>query len=401
MVNRSLCPATARSGSRSALVGLGLALLAGALVGCGGASGGANGGSGVQTDRAANPPSYSVTAVSPGSSFIVPQQGDPLAPNSSPEVEAGPLVTKGNISYEFWEPVPDALKQGEVPTFTYFDSIDEYPKDGYTLLMVDRALVPNAEVQHGASDALLVKLSSVTDAIGADIALNTDDNSFSVTFQGTQISAKAYDIHAIVDGEAATNGAAVTSGEPTSDSGAVPSGEQITLAEGAPEVIAGNIFVPLDFLRHIPGLQVEYYDAANFPRDPDPPLWYEFPFPFPLITVDQATQTPAQTPEEALVTLKERLNEGYDYFAEALKLQEWFDPDWYPTALETLKNHIDSTFYVGEIGSYYVFRGPYEILYDKYTHDIYFYQIWAGIWKMVPFDNPQYPDLYALYYFAG
>jgi|GEM_PF-4930227 len=289
-------------------------------------------------------------------------------------------VGKSDIRYTFYNPTDDAVKSGEKPTFTYFHSVEEIPGDNYTLLMVDRVLVPGAEILSAQSVSedgdLFIKLRSVTEAIGADIGWIIEDGTVMVSYKDNSAECKIDDTAAVVNGK---NVALTT----------------------AHKLVGDIIYVSPDFLRVTMGLKVDYYDKSRFPEYDGPPVSYSLPFPFPIVTVDCITDAESDTAEYALEETKQRLSEGYDSFYATVTKSDWYDEEIYEDSFKALKAHIDGTSYVGEVGSFWVFCGPYVILYDKYTRDKYFYKTDISQISVDMFNDTNDPELFMSGYFAN
>jgi hypothetical protein len=132
-----------------------------------------------------------------------------------------------------------------------------------------------------------------------------------------------------------------------------------------------------------------------------------FPFPFPVVTVDpiMSDEVAPDTAEESLRHLTDWLDASCAEFAETAQKSDWWVrggmAETNEKALARLIADVDDTYYIGEIGEFWVFRGPYMIMVDKYRRDIYFLKVWHEAWSLDLVNEEFNPDDFMLYYFSG
>ncbi|QAT51209.1 copper amine oxidase N-terminal domain-containing protein [Caproiciproducens sp. NJN-50] len=166
-----------------------------------------------------------------------------------------------------------------------------------------------------------------------------------------------------------------------------------------PPVIANNTaYVPLRFVCDCFGKVIGSLPAGQDAGDPKSAKSLAFN---PIVWVDDSEKTNAAKPTDATLTwLKAQMNQALTslkkYRGAILEDTGPNDP-----AFSQIADDINNTYYVGNVGRYALYQGPYPTLVDVNSKTIYFYTVGSGsgwrIWQA----NMNDPETFMLYYFAS
>ncbi|WP_326975107.1 copper amine oxidase N-terminal domain-containing protein [Caproicibacter sp. BJN0012] len=172
-----------------------------------------------------------------------------------------------------------------------------------------------------------------------------------------------------------------------------------TEALDTPPVIANNTaYVPLRFVCDCFGKVIGSLPAGQDAGDPKSAKSLAFN---PIVWVDDSEKTNAAKPTDATLTwLKAQMNQALTslkkYRGAILEDTGPNDP-----AFSQIADDINNTYYVGNVGRYALYQGPYPTLVDVNSKTIYFYTVGSGsgwrIWQA----NMNDPETFMLYYFAS
>jgi len=98
--------------------------------------------------------------------------------------------------------------------------------------------------------------------------------------------------------------------------------------------------------------------------------------------------------ETVLTKLKDRMNQSYAALEQRLEKN-----DYHALQLTRLRERINTIDFVTQLDHYYVFAGPYNMLWDTTTENVYFYTFAHGVGALrrADFSNP---ELFATMYFT-
>lgn len=170
-----------------------------------------------------------------------------------------------------------------------------------------------------------------------------------------------------------------------------------TEALDTPPVIENNTaYVPLRFVCDSFGKAIGYLPAGGGVNSPDASKGLAFN---PIVWVDDSEKTNAAKPTDATLTwLKAQMDQALtslkNNLSTVLKDTDPNDPSF-----SQIANDINNTYYVGNVGRYALYQGPYTILVDVNSKTVYFYTIahdTGSIWKA----NMRDPGTFILHYFA-
>lgn len=241
----------------------------------------------------------------------------------------------------FYESVIMATDEGSQSDHIYtFADGQINPKEGETILMIDGAFSSKATVvmQNNRS---LVPLRFVAEAFGAEV--NWDESKQKVVVS---------DHMSVIE---------VTLNQTT----AFINGKEILL-DIAPVIINNTTYVSLKFISEKLNKDVGYLPAVQngIGIAFNPVVWVS----------ERCTAAEMEKAEGAtLEFLKDRLNEGLAQLKPTLDNEASF-----------IAEAIEQTRYVGQVGRYALYEGPYIILVDIDTNEIYFYKYGSssgGIYK--------------------
>jgi hypothetical protein len=108
--------------------------------------------------------------------------------------------------------------------------------------------------------------------------------------------------------------------------------------------------------------------------------------------------TYAESPQEILLNLRVKLNAFYDKFAASGMF--YGSGDALNSVLSSIKENIDSTYYIGTISRFSVFQNANRIIYDTATQSYYFELEKDGNYFIYELSDENYL-LFMSKYFAG
>lgn len=172
----------------------------------------------------------------------------------------------------------------------------------------------------------------------------------------------------------------------------------------APVIKNNTAYVPLRFVCDLFGKAVgylpangEYVTNASNPNSAKGMAYNQ------IVWVDDLKKTNAAKPTDTTLTwLKDQMGQALTSLKNNLStvdggLLKSTDPN--APAFSQIENAINSTYYVGNVGRYAMYQGPYITLVDINTNTIYFYTIaheLGSIWKA----NMSDPETFVPMYFA-
>lgn len=161
-----------------------------------------------------------------------------------------------------------------------------------------------------------------------------------------------------------------------------------------------STYVPLRFLaenldakvNYSPSLSPEftYYYDTEMPVSPANTIIREFG----NIIVDKKYDfSDSITPEEAMKKAQEICLEGLENFSETMRenlLDSKENPNRFDDEFKSIEKEINRMIYIGEVSRFYKFTiGPYDILFDRINHKVYFIIYSSGtILKEVDVNDP-------------
>lgn len=142
--------------------------------------------------------------------------------------------------------------------------------------------------------------------------------------------------------------------------------KKIITLEMPPVLFEGKTFVPINFISEVFGKKAGYLPADYMPRGNalayDPVVWIES---------NANTYSEDKAKGETLNMLKGKLLEGLVNYKELNKGGR-FEKEVMNFS-EQIKTDIENTKYIRQVGRYALYYGPYTILVDTLTNEIYFY----------------------------
>lgn len=169
-------------------------------------------------------------------------------------------------------------------------------------------------------------------------------------------------------------------------------------------------YVPLRFVSenlgatvtYTPGLGTEYdyYYDTEMPISPANTIIRDFP----NIIIDEPYDFDnVFTKEEAMERVKAKCKEGLENFAKNIKenlAASGEDPNRLDLDFISIEKEINRMLYIGQVSRYYKFTiGPYDILYDRYNHNIFFLKYSSG--TIIEEINVNNPSLYIPVFIVG
>lgn len=171
-----------------------------------------------------------------------------------------------------------------------------------------------------------------------------------------------------------------------------------------------STYVPLRFLaenldakvNYSPSLSPEYtyYYNTKMPVSPAKTIIREFG----NIIVDKKYDfSDSMTPEEAMKKTQEICLEGLENFSETMRenlLDSNENPNKFENEFKSIEKEINRMLYIGEVSRFYKFTiGPYDILFDRINHKVYFLVYSSNtILREVDVNDP---DLYLSIFIVG
>ena len=249
-------------------------------------------------------------------------------------------------------------------TFPNQETISLKFKETHPFLMVNGTFVPTANIQI-INNRSFIPLRIVSEELGMNVRWDASSQTAIIQKNTLQITVKPNQEKFLINGVEA-------------------------LSEDKVCTINGSLYVPLRFLEKAFPITLNY-------------IPYKESSPFyllgnPLITIDENSTQKQLTKEEAFQFLHAQLLEAYNNFLTNQTYNQ--NTEYSNSILDRLKTDIDSIQCTGKISRYWVFTGPYPILLDAFTGDIYFAKskiVRSYIEKMIITD----PEVFALDYFLG
>ena len=170
-----------------------------------------------------------------------------------------------------------------------------------------------------------------------------------------------------------------------------------TEALDTPPVIENNTaYVPLRFVCDCFGKSTGYLPAGPDVSGPNAPKGLAFN---PIVWVDDFEKTNAAKPTDATLTwLKAQMNQALtslkNHLGTVLKGTSPNDPSF-----SQIAHDINTTYYVGNVGRYALYQGPYITLVDVNTKTIYFYTLHPDT-GYIRKANMSDPETFILHYFG-
>jgi len=188
---------------------------------------------------------------------------------------------------------------------------------------------------------------------------------------------------------------------------AVVNAKSVTL-DAPPVIVGGHAYVPLRFISDCLSKTVGYlpaspdisgnYLAAITDKTTVKGLAYN-----PVVWIDDPAKTDNGKPSDTtLAWLKEQMNQGLTNLQNNIGTVDNGNlKNMDPTGLifKQIKNIIDNTYYVGDVGRYAMYQGPYTTLVDTETNSVYFFTVaheLCSIWKA----DMSNPDTFVPMYFS-
>lgn len=136
--------------------------------------------------------------------------------------------------------------------------------------------------------------------------------------------------------------------------------------------------------------EYDYYYDTQMPISPASTIIRDFP----NIMIDEPYDfDDLLRKEEAMEKVKEVCKVGLENFGKSLKenlVASGEEPNRFDPDLKGIEKEINRMLYIGEVSRYYKFTiGPYDILYDRYNHNIFFLKYSSGtIIEKIDVNNP-------------
>lgn len=184
-------------------------------------------------------------------------------------------------------------------------------------------------------------------------------------------------------------------------------GQAVTL-DAAPVFENDTVYLPLRFLGDYLDRSVGYLPAAI--SDPKAAAGLAYNHYNPVVWIDDPQKTVNGQPtgatlawlqeqmRQGLSSLKDNLDTAHSGYLQDTAPNYWAFPQNYP-AFAQIEAAIDNTYYIGNVGRYALFQGPYITLVDIDAQAIYFYTIaheLGTIWQA----DMSAPDTFVPMYFA-
>lgn len=249
--------------------------------------------------------------------------------------------------------------QIEAIVYTFPDGTKTFNTDGdaKTVVMINGTFAPDIEVKI-IDKVLMVPIKNICDKL--EIKANLTDKNNKITIENKNknltITFKVNDAVALVNNK------------------------KITM-ESSPQLVDNTIYVPWMSIYDKLNITTKYYNPASshlFSLNA-------------LITIDQESNQPYMSKDEAFKYLKDNLNVASTHFKENFKKLYNPDNDRLNSTEKELKENISNVKFVSSISKYYIFRGHYYTMFvDKYNKDVYFNipAIASRTIKKINFDDP-------------
>lgn len=148
------------------------------------------------------------------------------------------------------------------------------------------------------------------------------------------------------------------------------------------------------------GTEYDYYYDTEMPISPADTIIRDFP----NIIIDEPYDFDGGlTEDEAMERVKAKCKEGLENFAKSIKenlAASGEDPNRLDPDFKGIEKEINRMLYIGQVSRYYKFTiGPYDILYDRYNHNIFFLKYSSG--TIIEKINVNNPSLYTPIFIVG
>lgn len=148
------------------------------------------------------------------------------------------------------------------------------------------------------------------------------------------------------------------------------------------------------------GTEYDYYYDTKMPISPSNTIIRDFP----NIIIDESYDfDDVLTKDEAMERVKRTCKEGLENFIKNTKeslIASGEDPERFDPEFKSIEKEINRMLYIGQVSRYYKFTiGPYDILYDRYNHNIFFQKYSSA--TIIEKVNVNDSDLYMLIFIIG
>lgn len=289
-----------------------------------------------------------------------------------------PFINMTNPSYDA---VPEVGENGLTDNHIYTfgnGSVDAAPGD--CLLMLNGEF-SDADVIV-KNDCELVPVSVIQQACGADVLWGYQTNNGSIFPYGSDSGSSNMPLIIKIHNPDGSMDIKMTVGQTLAD----VNGKTETL--DTPPVIENNTaYVPLRFVCDRFGKATGSLPAGRLAFNS-------------IVWIDDSEKTNAKPTDATLTWLKAQMDQALTslkkYRSAILEDTAPNDP-----AFSQIANDINNTYYVGNVGRYALYQGPYPTLVDVNSKTIYFYTVGSGsgwrIWQA----NMNDPETFMLYYFSS
>jgi hypothetical protein len=202
------------------------------------------------------------------------------------------------------------------------------PVDRFTFLMINNSFIPNVDIKN-KNGYSLVPIRLITEELGGLVEWDAKKSVSTIVYNNNKIILKAGDTNVVINGKTVT----------------IPIAAQI---------VDNRMYVPLRAVAETFGV-VSYNIGV-------------MPFGNPLISID--TRTKNVTKEEAVKLAVDAMKQAYTTFLKNDKYVNGSDSS--NKALAEIKQKMDNIGYKYESAGYWILTGPYEILVDKSTGNLFF-----------------------------
>lgn len=202
------------------------------------------------------------------------------------------------------------------------------PVDRFTFIMINNNFIPNAniKIKNGYS---LVPIRLITEELGGQVEWDAKKSVSTIVYNNNKIILKTGDTTAVIN-------------------------DKTVILPIAAQIIGNRMYVPLRAV-------AETFGTVNYNIG-------VMPFGNPLISID--TRTKNVTKEKAVKLAVDAMKQAYTTF---LKNDNYVnDSDNSNKELAEITQKIDHIAYKNELAGYWILTGPYEILVDKSTGNIFF-----------------------------
>lgn len=204
------------------------------------------------------------------------------------------------------------------------------PVDRFTFLMINNNFVPNVDIKNVDGHSL-VSIRLISEELGGQVRWDPKKNAASIEYKNNKIMMNAGNRNVTINGK-------------------------ITVPSTASQIINGRMYVPLRAVTEAFGVDINYNVNGIMP------------FGNPLISIDSREKN--VTKEEAVKLAHNSMEQAYKVFIETNEYVNGSDSS--NETLARIRQKIDNVKYKDELAGYWILEGPYEILVDKSTGDLFF-----------------------------